>query len=441
MERRGVDPPVMHPAQGLCRFVDDSPSPRHAASAIVSALVTAGYRALDLTAPRWELSAGGWYVRRGATVIAFYLREARAPRSVAAVGAHTDSPHLRLKPRPAYVSEACLQLGVEVYGGALWNSWLDRDLGLAGAVFTDDGAAHAVRIHRPLARVSQLAIHLDRKVNDEGLKLNPQLHLAPMWGLARDGEDASKLLLSTLASAAHVDASAIVGHDLSLYDLTPSALGGLREEFVFAARLDNLASCHAGLTALLASGASGDPSVMPLLACFDHEEVGSGSTDGAGGTMLAVVIERVLSEFGSSRSAYHAAIASSLMVSADMAHAAHPNFGDRHEPRHKPQFGGGPVLKSNHNQRYGTAGETYARIKGIARRADVPVQDFVTRTDLGCGSTIGPITAARIGMPVVDIGGPMLSMHSSRECTGADDHARYCSLLTAFLGEGAGRGA
>ncbi len=425
----------MVPAQALCRFIDDAPSPRHAARSIVDALAAAGYRPLDLSEPRWELAPGGWYVARGASVVAFRLRRAAPPRRVAAVGAHTDSPHLRLKPRAPYASEGCLQLGVEVYGGALFNSWLDRDLGLAGAVFTEDGAAHLARIHKPLARVSQLAIHLDRKVNDEGVKLNPQLHLAPMWGLAREG-DGAKEFADLVARAAGVAPEAVVGTDLSLYDVTPAALGGARDEFVFAARLDNLASCHAGLAALLASGASGDAEVLPVLACFDHEEVGSASVYGADGTLLGVVLERAVDALGGSRAQYLAMLASSLMVSADMAHAAHPNYADRHEPRHKPTLGGGVVLKSNHNQRYGTSGETYARLKGVARRADVALQDFVTRTDIGCGSTIGPITASRLGMPVVDLGAPMLSMHSARECMAADDHARYVALLTAHLGEG-----
>jgi aspartyl aminopeptidase len=299
-------------------------------------------------------------------------------------------------------------------------------------VFTVDGRAHLIDLARPLARVPQLAIHLDRKVNDDGLKLNPQQHLAPMWGLARAGEDPARALAELLAEAAGIAVADLAGHDLSLYDLTRAARGGAHGELVFAARLDNLASCHAGLAALLAAGDGADD-VMPILACFDHEEVGSGSTDGAGGPLLGVVIERIVGALGGDRSAYHACLASSLMASADMAHAAHPNYGDRHEPRHKPMLGGGPVLKSNHNQRYGTAGPGYARMVGLAAKAEVPLQDFVTRTDLGCGSTIGPITAARLGMAVVDLGGPMLSMHSARECCAAIDHGRYAALLTAHL--------
>ena len=420
-------------ADDLCRFIDRGPSPRHAAAAIVADLEGAGYRRLELTAPRWDLAPGGAYVTRGASVIAWSLRAQAAPRGVLAIGAHTDSPHLRLKPRPAFASEGCLQLGVEVYGGALWNSWLDRDLGLAGAVFTTDGAAHLLRIARPIARVPQLAIHLDRKVNDDGLKLNPQQHLAPMWGLAQPGEDPTVAFRELIAQAACVPAADIAGHDLSLYDLTTPGRGGVRDEFVFAGRLDNLASCHAGLTALLDAAGRGPEHALPMLACFDHEEVGSDSTDGAGGPLLALVIERIVSELGGDRSAYHACIASSLMASADMAHGAHPNYADRHEPRHKPALGGGPVLKSNHNQRYGTAGPGYARMIGLAQQVGVPLQDFVTRTDLGCGSTIGPITAARLGLAVVDLGAPMLSMHSARECCAAVDHGRYVWLLAAHL--------
>ncbi len=424
----------MTPAKALCAFVDASPSPRHAALAITEALSSAGYLPLDLAAPRWELSPGGFFVRRGATVIAFRLRST-ALRRFALVGAHTDSPNLRLKPSPAYATEGVLQFAVEVYGGALWNSWLDRDLGLAGVVYTDDGVEHMVRVHRPLARVAQLAIHLDRKVNDEGLKLNPQLHLAPVWGLASRSDDPTNPtgeFEALLAGAAGVKASAIVAHDLSLYDLCPATLGGLRDELVFAPRIDNLASCHAGLSGLL-SASEGPGDTAPVLACFDHEEVGSTSADGAAGTLLGTVLERVGEALGMTRGAWHAALAESFMLSADMAHAVHPNYVDRHEPRHKPRLGGGVVLKTNANQRYATNVETAGRLRALAGRAGVPLQDFVTRTDLGCGSTIGPITASRLGVPVVDLGAPMLSMHSARECCSADDHAEYARLLGRHL--------
>jgi aspartyl aminopeptidase len=421
----------MHAARDLCAFVDASPSPWHAAYTLADRLVAKGFRRLELDAPAWDLGPGSWYVHRNGTVVAWRLREG-ALRRFAVVGAHTDSPNLRLKPRAAYASEGCLQLGVEVYGGALWNSWLDRDLGLAGVVFTEDGKAHPLRVHRPVARVSQLAIHLDRGVNTDGLKLNPQLHLAPTWGLARAGVDPAEALFALLADAAGVDPKAVRAHDVSLYDLTPSTLGGYDESLIFAPRLDNLACSHAGLAAMEAAEVGRDDTCA-VLACFDHEEVGSSSLDGADGTLLSVVLERIALERGLTRSAWHASIASSLMLSADMAHAAHPNYGDKHEPRHKPVLGGGPVLKTNYNLRYGTNAGTAAALRALADSVGVTLQDFVTRTDIGCGSTIGPICASRLGMPVVDLGDPMLSMHSARECAAAEDHPRLIALLNAHL--------
>ena len=424
-------PIPMESARDLCRFVDASPSPWHAAAAVVERLLAKGFQRYDLRSPSWDVKPGAGFVHRNGSVIAWRLREG-ALRRFAVVGAHTDSPNLRLKPRAAYTSEGCLQLGVEVYGGALWNSWLDRDLGLAGVVFTDDGEAHRLRVHRPVARVSQLAIHLDRGVNTDGLKLNPQLHLAPTWGLARGGVDAAETLLALLARSAGVDPGAVRSHDVSLYDLTASTLGGLDDELVFAPRLDNLACTHAGLAAM-ESAEQGPDGTCAVLACFDHEEVGSVSVDGADGTLLSVVLERLAEERGLGRSAWHAAVASSLMLSADMAHAAHPNYPDKHEPRHKPVLGGGPVLKTNYNLRYGSSAPTAAALRGLAARAGVTLQDFVTRSDIGCGSTIGPLCASRMGMPVADLGTPMLSMHSARECAAAADHPQLISLLATHL--------
>jgi aspartyl aminopeptidase len=353
------------------------------------------------------------------------------PQRFHLVGAHTDSPHLRLKPRAAYHCEGCRQLGVEVYGGVLLNSWLDRDLGLAGTVFDRHGEEHLVRIHRPLARVPQLAIHLDRQVNENGLKLNAQTNLAPIWGLAGSGEPAQQLN-TLVADAIGVRADDILSHDLSLYDLTPSAIGGADGDLIFAPRLDNLASCHAGLQALIAA-ADGNNEVVPVLACFDHEEVGSQSATGAEGPLLATVLERIALELGLSRSRFLAQLAGSLMISADMAHAVHPNYADRHEPRHKPLLGQGPVLKSNHNQRYATSVASAAAIRRLAANAAIPLQDFVARTDLGCGSTIGPITASNLGIAVADVGTPMLSMHSARECAATADHAPFIALMTTHL--------
>jgi aspartyl aminopeptidase len=419
------------PARALCRFIDDSPSPMHAAVSLSRGLGAAGFAELSLDKADWQLAPGKYLVRRGASVAAFIVRSPTLER-FALVGAHTDSPHLRLKPRAAFVNEGCRQLGVEVYGGALLNSWLDRDLGLAGTVHAADGSMRLVCVDRPIARVAQLAIHLDRKINDEGLKLNPQLHLAPIWGLARDGADVQAEFAALLERASGVPAAEIVAHDLSLYELSPSRLGGADEELILAPRLDNLASCHAGMVALTIAG-DGDPHALPVLACLDHEEVGSGSDRGADGSFLGVVLERIALALNVSRAQFLAALARSLMLSADMAHAAHPNYGDRHEPRHKPILGKGPVLKANANQRYATSGQSAAALHQIARRVSIPLQDFVARTDLGCGSTIGPIAAARLGVSVADVGSPMLSMHSARECAAAADHAPYIKLLAEHL--------
>ena len=416
-------------APDFCTFIDASPSPIHAATSVVERLHAAGFTRLDLTAARWELGAGGWYIQQGAAVIAFRLRRAAAPTAWKLIGAHTDSPHLRLKPRAAFSCEHCLQWGVEVYGGVLLNSWLDRDLGLAGTVHAANGRSASVLIRTPLARVPQLAIHLDRGVND-GLKLNPQTQLTPIWGLA--GERTPEAEFNALLEAAS-GLRELISHDLSLFDLTPATTGGAHGDLLFAARLDNLCSVFAGLQALLAT-ANGPEEHAPVLACFDHEEVGSNSRDGAEGTLLATVLERVCLAFAADRAAQLAALSASLLLSADMAHAVHPNYSDRHEPRHKPQLGGGPVLKSNHNQRYATTAETAATVRRLAHGAEVPLQDFVARSDLGCGSTIGPAAAARLGIAVADLGAPMLSMHSARECMATADVASYVKLLTAHLG-------
>lgn len=421
----------MDPIASLLAFIDASPCPAFAADSLERRLDEAGFAALDATVP-WSLAAGRYRVRRGDSVIAFVLRGS-APRRFALVGAHTDSPHLRLKPVPAGITEGCRHLNVEVYGGALWNSWLDRDLGLAGTLRTADGGSRRVRLDRPLARIPQLAIHLDRTVNENGLKLNAQNHLVPLWGLARAGEDAVQALDALLAAAAGIAAGDIVGRDLSLYDCSPAVRGGADDTLIFAGRIDNLASCHAGMLALIAAADAGDAATVPVLACFDHEEVGSASDSGAAGAFLAQVLERIALATGLDRASHLAALAGSTMLSADMAHAVHPAHADRHDAAHRPRLGQGPVLKSNANQRYATSAAMAARVRLLARTAGVPLQDFVCRNDVGCGSTIGPAVAAGLGLGVADVGQPMWSMHSARECAATADHAPYIALLTAQL--------
>jgi aspartyl aminopeptidase len=416
----------------LLAFLKDSPTPFHAAHEAARRLDAAGFTKLD-ERDAWEaLAPGKYYVSNTGTNLLAFVKPEQV-RSYRIVGAHTDSPNLRLKPKPEYVSEGYRQLGVEVYGGALLNSWLDRDLGIAGRflVREPDGALghRLVNVTRPLLRVAQLAVHLDRDVNDKGLVLNRQEHLAPIWGLA-GGANESRGLIALLAKEASIDAATVVGSELMLFDLTAPTLAGQDEELLFSARLDNLAMCHAALLGLVhASAGDVTSGVAPLIALFDHEEVGSQSASGAESAFLPRVMERLCP----SREAFLRACAGSTCISADMAHAVHPNYPGRHEPRHKPNLNGGPVIKSNAQQRYATSGETAAFFAELCRAEDVPVQYYAHRTDLPCGSTIGPITSTLLGIPTVDVGNPMLSMHSAREMCGSEDPARMTRVLGRYL--------
>lgn len=415
----------------LAAFLAASPSALHAALEAERRLLAAGFQTLDAREPRWGLGAGRYLLRRSASLVAFTVR-GPGFRRLRLLAAHTDSPHLALKPRPAYACEGCLQLGVEPYGSALWNSWLDRDLGLAGSLALRDGRVVPVHVARPLARIPQLAIHLDRTVNEQGLKLNPQLHLAPLWGLAGGAGEPGSELMGLLAAAAGVPGDAVLGFDLQLCDLAAPARLGLAGELLSSGRLDNQASCQAGVAALVAA-AEGPAESLPVLALFDHEEVGSQSAEGADGVFAAQILERVAIECGLSRSAWLACLAGSLAISADMAHAIHPNHPERHDPRHHPRLGGGPVLKSNANRRYATDAAAAAQVRACAGRANLPLQDFCARSDLGCGSTIGPSLAAGLGLAVADVGAPMLSMHSARELMAVDDQAACIALYTELL--------
>jgi aspartyl aminopeptidase len=428
-----VNDPVL---ADLLAFLGASPTPFHAVASATARLAAAGFRPLGET-DDWSDLAPGRYVfaHGGSSMLAFVVPEVRRFAGFRIVGAHTDSPNLRLKPQPEYTKEGYAQLGVEVYGGALLNSWLDRDLSVAGRVFVREGervGSRLVRFEKPMLRVAQLAIHLDREVTDKGLVLNKQDHLAPIFGLAGDG---AADLATRLAETAGVARDAIVGSDLMLYDVVPPTLGGRDDELVFSARLDNQAMCHAAVRALIDAApraAAGD--LVPVAALFDHEEVGSESAYGAHSGFLPRALERIALGRGASREEWHRALAGSLCVSADMAHAVHPNYANRHEERHKPVLGGGPVIKVNAQQRYATSGATAALFRDLCTRAEVPVQHYAHRTDLPCGTTIGPIAATLLGIRTVDVGNPMLSMHSVRELGGAKDPAMMTRVLALFYG-------
>ena len=415
----------------LLAYLHASPTPFHAVAEARRRLDAVGFRPLAEAEPWDRLAPGAYHVTTSETnLIAFVVpADAAARARFRIVGAHTDSPNLRLKPNAEYTAEGYAQLGVEVYGGALLNSWLDRDLGLAGRVLArgaDGGlTSHLVRVDRPVARVPQLAIHLDREVNDKGLVLNRQDHLAPVFGLAAGARGVTALV----AEAAGVAPEAIIGTELMLYDLAAPTVGGPAGEFIFSARLDNLAMAHAATTAL-AAAAPRPLAAIPVIALFDHEEVGSASAAGAGSAVLPRVLERLIGD----REAFHQACARSSCVSADMAHAVHPNYAGRHEPRHKPVLNGGPVIKTNSQQRYATTSATALMFAELCRAEGVPVQHYAHRTDLPCGSTIGPITLTLLGIATVDVGNPMLSMHSAREMAGSQDPALMTRVLTRYLG-------
>jgi aspartyl aminopeptidase len=423
----------------LLDFIHGSPTPYHAVESAAARLKGAGFLPLSEAAPWRELAPGRYYTVRGdGTLLAFVLPE-RPTAGFRIIGAHTDSPNLRLKPRAEYTKEGYVQLGVEVYGGALLNSWLDRDLSLAGRVIARAGdgqpVCHLLRIDRPLLRIPQLAIHLDREVNERGLTLNKQEHLAPVLSLAAASEpkQGPDRLTELCAQELSLPPAAIVTLDLMLYDVVPPVVAGLNGELVFSPRLDNQAMCHAAVCALLRASQAPPPDVCPLIVLFDHEEVGSGSAQGAGAPVLPTALERILLAQGLGRDDYHRAVAASVCVSADMAHAVHPNYADRHEARHKPVLNGGPVIKHNSQQRYATCARTAALFQALCEQEDVPVQHYVHRTDLPCGSTIGPITATLLGIRTVDVGSPMLSMHSARELCGSRDPELMTRVLTRFL--------
>lgn len=411
----------------LLAFLESSPTPFHAVASARARLDAAGFRALREIDAWEDLAGGGYYVVTAETnLIAFVLPPDAAQRtSFRIIGAHTDSPNLRLKPSSDYTQEGYAQLGVEVYGGVLLNSWLDRDLGIAGRVLVREAgggvASKLVSIAKPLLRIPQLAIHLDREVNEKGLILNKQDHLAPIYGLA-----GTRSMARVIAEAVGVEPEQLLKSDLMLFDLLAPTLGGAAEEFIFSARLDNLAMSHAATTAI-ASVSS--PSAISVIALFDHEEVGSDSVAGAGSAVLPRILERLLGD----RSTFLRACAASTCVSADMAHAVHPNYASRHEPRHKPVLNGGPVIKTNAQQRYATTASTALMFEDLCRELDVPVQQYVVRSDLPCGSTIGPITSTLLGIATVDVGNPMLSMHSSRELAGSRDPAMMTKVLSRYL--------
>ena len=420
-------------SQHLMEYIEASPTAAHATAVAAQQLDAAGFTRVE-EGDAWDLHPGDrFHVVRGHTsLIAGQVGTAPpAEAGFRLIGAHTDSPGFRVKMHNPIRREGFVQLGVEIYGGPILASWADRELGIAGRLLVkaEDGALESVlvRLDKPIARIPLLAIHLDREVNDKGLKLDAQRHLPPVIGL--DGGDA--VLTEELAEAAGVNAADIADLWLELFDLQPPTLGGLEQEFVFTPKIDNLAGCHAGLEALLA--AEQPAPFGKLVALFHSEEVGSSTPEGAGSTLLGTVMERLCFGGERPREDYLRALSRTILASVDGAHAVHPSYADKHEPEHKPTLNGGPVVKINAKERYATTLDMRGYMADCAERAGVPLQHYIHRTDLPCGSTIGPISATRLGVATADLGSPMLSMHSVREMGGTLDQDYMIRMLKEHL--------
>lgn len=427
-----VTPAAITHAEDLADFVAASPSSYHAAQEVARRLEQAGFTRLE-EADAWPAQPGGRYVvvRDGAVIAWAVPSGAGATRPVHVFGAHTDSPGFKLKPKPTTGVHGWLQAGVEVYGGPLLNSWLDRELRLAGRLAMADGSV-VLAATGPLLRLPQLAIHLDRGVNDH-LELDRQTQTQPVWGL---GEPASADLLAEVAATAGVQAADIRGFDLVVADSARGAVFGAGDAFFASGRLDDLASVHAGTVALAAAGeriAGDTDGPIALLAAFDHEELGSNSRSGACGPFLEDVLERIYAALDAGVEERRRAYAGSWCLSSDVGHSVHPNYASKHDPVVKPVLGSGPILKINANQRYATDALGAAAWVAWCEQAGVAQQEFVSNNDVPCGSTIGPLTATRLGLRTVDVGIPMLSMHSARELAGVADLHALSRVAGVFL--------
>lgn len=419
--------------QGLLAFLQSSPTPFHAVSSAKIMLSGAGFVELD-EHDDWDLKSGGRYftTRNGSSLIAFVHGEKALPvDGIRMIGAHTDSPCLKVKPKPELRQQGYFQLAAEVYGGVLLHPWFDRDLSLAGRVFYSDSQGvmqnTLINFERAIAVVPSLAIHLDREANS-GRSINAQNEINPLiGGVSIDKESMVRDLISAQIEKQHpeLDVAKILDYELSFYDVNPPAMVGLHEEFICSARLDNLLSCYVALRSIVDAGGN----QSQLIVLNDHEEVGSSSMCGAHGPMLASTLQRLCPDAIQRDRMIHR----SLMISADNAHGIHPNYANKHDSNHGPLLNKGPVIKLNSNQRYATNGYTSSLFKNWCDAVDVPVQSFVVRNDMGCGSTIGPITASEIGVNTIDIGVPTFAMHSIRETAGSDDAHNLYRVFNHFF--------
>lgn len=474
-------PPITSPfmkdhiplAKKAMEYFDASPDPFHAVQTSSDMLKAAGFQELDSMEPySKQLKRGGKYffTKNKSTLVAFSIGQKYSPgNGFKIIGGHTDSPNLKVKPRSKRGGHGCIQLAVECYGGGLWHTWFDRDLGLSGRCFVraKDGSIEQrlVKIDRAVLRIPNLAIHLTTAKEREAFDFNKEDHLVPILSLAvkkslegsesvsetKSGgeEQASQngwtefqepLLLKLLSSELDINVDDILDFELNLFDIQKASFGGIYSEFVHSARLDNLASCFMAIQGLVEytneEGRLENDEDISLVALFDHEEIGSDSATGAGSPIMGEAVERICNAFSNDDKddVYSRAISKSFVLSVDQAHAIHPNYAGKHEKGHAPRMNDGMVIKRNSSQRYATTGVTGLIVREIAKKAGLkPIQEFVVRNDCGCGSTIGPIISASTGIRAIDMGCPQLSMHSIRESMGTSDFSHGLELFKGFF--------
>lgn len=413
-------------AEELIDFIYKSPSPFHAVATIKNMLQDNGFIELS-EEDRWEVQKNGKYfvTRNDSALVAFVVGTGViAKNGFKIIGAHTDSPTFRIKPNPEIVSEGSyLKLNTEVYGGPILNTWLDRPLSIAGRV-TLKGKnilcpkTQLININRPILIIPNLAIHMNRNVN-KGVELNKQVDMLPILGLINESFEKENYLVKAVARELNVDAEDIIDFDLVLYEYNKGCIMGLNNEFVSSGRLDDLEMVHAGLTALTNSNVS---EMTNVLVCFDNEEIGSSTKQGADSQFLSDILERIVLSFGGDREDFFRALNKSFIISSDSAHAVHPNKGEKADPTNRPHMNEGPVIKVNANQKYTSDSSSIAVYAEICKKAGVPLQKFVNRSDEAGGSTIGPISSTHLALKSVDIGTALLAMHSVRELCGVKDH-------------------
>ncbi len=426
--------------EDLLGFIDASPSPWHAVLSMQRQLEALQFVQLHET-EQWSLKAGGRYyvIRDGSSIILFVCGQRPLMQTgYKIIGAHTDSPGLRVKPNAAHVNGGMVRLGVEVYGGPILATFTDRDLSLAGRISfrntRDEIETRLLAIDQPLLRLPNLAIHMNRKVNEDGLKLHKQNELPLLLSVALTEQLPQQLLNELLQQACGMEAERILSWELNVFDTQQGAFWGADQEFYADSQLDNLASCHAGISALLHEASLQAESTL-VCAFFDHEEIGSETSKGADGSFLPDILERIATVSGLDRETYRMVLARSFLISADMAHAYQPNFSNAYEPEHRVSVNKGPVIKVNANHRYTSTSVSEAMFAGWCEQVDVPYQKYAHRADIPCGSTIGPMTSAKLGIRTVDVGNPMWAMHSVRESAGVLDHNAMIRVMRCFFSD------